>query len=55
MHLICFNLHAIKAECMLQVSGNKLQAAPGEVQVSSGDIHEWRKAEQGDWYTEWYW
>ena len=28
-------------------------AADGDVKVSCCGIHEWRKAEQGDWYTEW--
>jgi len=27
-------------------------AAGGEVQVPWGGIHEWRKTEQGDWYTD---
>ena len=31
----------------------KYTAAGGEVQVLWGGIHEWRKTEQGNWYTGW--
>jgi len=28
-------------------------AAGREVQLLGAGIHEWRKSEQGDWYTDW--
>ena len=28
-----------------------IHSSSGEIQVICGDIHEWRNAEQADWYT----
>jgi len=45
------SLHKPKA--LYAAIESQYTAAGGEVQVLRGGIYEWRKAERGDWYTDW--
>jgi len=42
-----------KAKAAYTASKRLYTLAGREVQVPSGRIHEWPKAEQEDWYSEW--
>jgi len=40
-------------QCMLKVSSNTVHCSRWSSSTPRGGIHEWRKAEQGAWYTDW--
>jgi len=42
-----------KPNAVHAASKQQSTAASGEVHVLWGGIHEWREAEQEDWYTNW--
>jgi len=40
-------------KAVYSASEQKYTAAGEDIQVALGGIHEWRKPEQRDWYTDW--
>jgi len=44
----------VSPKAVFPASERKYTATGGDVEVPWDGIHEWRKSEQRDWYTNWY-